>query len=63
MVRSQNDAAVFSRAAFRLVDEYEGRGQDAQALHVLDLVAASDVPAAEEAKRRIEKISNNGRFL
>ena len=60
---SDEARAVFSRAAFRLVDEYEGRGQDAQALHVLDLVAASDVPAAEEAKRRIEKISNNGRFL
>ena len=55
--------ASFSRAAFRLADEYESRGRDRQALHVLALVAESDVPAAEEAKRRMEKISNGGRLL
>lgn len=55
--------AVFSKAAFRLADEYESRGQDRQALDVLELVAESDVPAAEEANRRIDKIRSKGRFL
>jgi hypothetical protein len=34
-----------------------------QATSVLRLVASSDVPAAEEAARRIERISMKGRFL
>ena len=55
--------AVFSKAAFRLADEYEGRGQERPALGVLELVAESDVPAADEAARRIEKMKNKGRFL
>ena len=55
--------AVFSKAAFRLADEYESRGQDRQALDVLALVAESDVPAAGEASRRIDKIRSKGRFL
>ena len=63
-IRYNDEArALFSRAAFRLADEYEGRGRDRQALHVLELLAASDVPASDEAKRRMEKISNRGRFL
>ena len=55
--------AAFSRAALRLADEYEGRGRDRQALSVLELLAESDVPAAEEAKKRKAAISNKGRFL
>ena len=55
--------AAFSKAAFRLADEYEGRGQERPALGVLELVAESDVPAADEAARRIEKMKSKGRFL
>ena len=55
--------AAFSRAAFRLADEYESRGKGRQAMNVLELVADSDVLAAEEARRRIERISNSGSFL
>ena len=55
--------ACFSRAAFRLADEYESRGNDVQATNVLRLLADSDVPAAEEAARRITRISKKGRFL
>ena len=55
--------ASFSRAAFRLADEFESRGRDRQAVGVLRLVVESDVPAAEEAAKRIERISTKGRFL
>ena len=54
---------AFSRAAFRLADEYEGRGQELQTIRVLELVSESDVPAAAEAARRLERISKKGRFL
>jgi len=60
---SDGARAVFSRAAFRLADEYERRGKDRQSMAVLELVAESDVPAAVEARRRITKLSNKGRFL
>lgn len=52
--------AAFSRAAFWLADEYEMRGMPFQAVSVLKLVASSDVPAAEEAAKRIERISAKG---
>ena len=55
--------AAFSKSAFRLADVYESRGQDRQALDVLELVAGSDVPAADEAIRRINKMRSKGRFL
>ncbi|MBO7721496.1 MAG: tetratricopeptide repeat protein [Kiritimatiellae bacterium] len=55
--------AAFSTAAFRLADEFESRGRDRQAAGILELVAESDVPAAEEAMKRIERISNKGGFL
>lgn len=54
--------AVFSRAAFRLADEYESRGKNYQAVHILELVSGSDVPAAGEAKKRIEYINAKGVF-
>ena len=55
--------AAFSKSAFRLADEYENRGQGHQALRVLELVAESDVPAADEAVRRIDRMRRKGRFL
>ena len=63
-VRFSDEArAAFSRAAFHLADEYEIGGKDAQATSILELVVESDVPASEEARRRIEGISTKGRFL
>jgi len=55
--------ADFSRAAFRLADDYESQGNDVQAMNILKVVQDSDVPAAEEAAKRIERISKKGRFL
>ena len=55
--------AAFSRAAFRLADEYESRGKDFQAMHILELVVASDVPAADEAEKRLDRIQTKGKFL
>jgi len=55
--------AAFSRAAFRLAEEYESRGRNRQAQSILELVAESGVPASEEARRRMEKISGKGGFL
>lgn len=55
--------ASFSRAAFRLADEYESRGRDYQAVHVLELVVSSDVPASAEAEKRITRIQRKGNFL
>jgi len=55
--------AVFSKAAFRLAEEYEGRGRDRQALCILELVAESDVPASEEARKRMKGISGKGGLL
>lgn len=55
--------AAFSRAAFRLADEFEGRGKDYQAIGVLRLVVESGVPASEEAEKRIARISMKGKFL
>lgn len=63
-VRFDDEArAAFSRAAFRLADEFESRGRDYQAVHVLELVVASDVPASSEATKRIERIKKKGNFL
>ena len=63
-VRFDDEArAAFSRAAFRLAEEYESRGRDGQAISVLRLVEQSDVPAATEATKRIDRISKKGRFL
>ena len=63
-VRFDDEArAAFAKAAFRLADEFEGRGRDGEALHVLNLLATSDVQAAEEAKRRMDRLSTKGRFL
>ena len=55
--------ADFSRAAFRLAEEYESRGMEHQALSILSLIVASEVPATEEAARRINRIRKKGKFL
>lgn len=55
--------ATFARAAFRLADIHEDRGRLEQAVSVLRLVESSGVPAAEEASRRIRKLSMKGLFL
>ncbi len=63
-VRFGEDArAVFSRAAFRLADLFEGRGRDRSAVEILRLVEESAVPSAPEATKRIERILKKGRFL
>ncbi len=55
--------AAFTRAAFRIADHYESRGKDYQALGVLERVANSDVPAAQEALKRINAIREKGKIL
>ena len=63
-IRYDEDAvASFSRAAFRLAEEYESRGSDAQAVNVLRIVASSAVPASVEAEKRIERIHRKGQIL
>ena len=53
----------FARAAFRLSDEYERRGQDEKAKNILRLVIRSDVKvSAEEARRRLKRIKKKGSF-
>lgn len=54
--------SAFSRAAFRLADEYERRGKDWQTANILRLVAESDVPASGEAARRMERLMNKGKM-
>lgn len=55
--------ADFSRAAFRIAEEYESGGNDQQARSVLEILVGCGVPASEEAARRIERISKKGKFL
>ena len=62
-VRFDDDTrANFARAAFRLAEEYESRGMDFQAMHMLELVVASDVQSSDEAERRMERIHTKGMF-
>ena len=63
-IRYDDDAvASFSRAAFRLAEEYESRGSDMQAVNVLRLVVNAAVPASVEAEKRIERIHRKGQIL
>ncbi len=55
--------AFFARAAFALADHYESKGLDRQARRVLRHVAKSDVPAADEARKRIARLEAKGRVL
>ena len=55
--------AFFARAAFALADYYESKGLDRQARKVLRHVSKSDVPAADEARKRIARLEAKGRVL
>lgn len=52
--------AAFAKAAFRVADYHEGRGEVRQAIAALEHVATSDCPAAEEARRRIRRLESKG---
>ena len=52
--------AFFTRAAFILADYYASRGEGRQAVRVLDYLVKTGVPAAREARRRIEQIERKG---
>lgn len=63
-IRYDEDAiAAFSRAAFRLAEEYESRGADVQAVNILRLVLTASVPASVEAEKRIVRIHRKGQIL
>lgn len=63
-VRYDDEArAAFSRAAFALADEFASREMGLQMRRVLELVASSDVPAADEARKRLARVNAKGRFL
>ena len=53
----------FARAAFTLADYFEGRGDIKQARKVLELVATANVPASEEATKRIGRLGGKRSLL
>ena len=53
----------FARAAFALADYFAGAGDTVAAKHILERVVAADVPAAEEARRRLAAIKVKGGAL
>ena len=50
----------FSRAAFSLADYYAAAGDTLAVRKMLERVIASDVPAANEARRRLDELNANG---
>jgi tetratricopeptide (TPR) repeat protein len=50
----------FSRAAFSLVDYHAAAGDMQAVRKMLERIVASDVPAAKEAKRRLEELNAKG---
>lgn len=53
--------AVFVRAAFRLADVFEGRGENVQAANILKLVTAADAGSpSRDAKRRLQRLQKKG---
>ena len=52
--------AFFTRAAIILADYYESRGEARQAVRVLEYLVKTGVPAAREARRRIEQMERKG---
>ncbi len=52
--------SAYVRAAFALADHYESRGENLQAVRVLQLVVASGVPASDEARKRIRRLKEKG---
>lgn len=58
---SDKAKGTFARAAFRLADEFERRGEDRQAMNVLSLVSSSGVRAVQgEVKRRLARLKEKG---
>ena len=55
--------SAFARAAFRLSDIFESRGRPSQAVNILNLVVTSGLPAAVEAVRRRDRITQKGSSL
>ena len=54
---------IFARAAFRLADYYENRGEDFQAAQILKIVLSSSQGKADDARKRLENIRRKGRIL
>ncbi len=52
--------SAYARAVFALADHYELRGENLQAMRVLQLVVSSGIPAADEARKRIARIKKRG---
>ena len=50
----------FARSAFMLADYYESGGNFRAAMKILDKVVAANIPASEEAKKRIEELKKKG---
>lgn len=50
----------FSRAAFSLVNYYTEAGDTGAAKKMLERIVDSDVPAADEAKRRLKELNDKG---
>ena len=53
-------STFFSRAAFYLADYYAAAGENRTVQKILERVVKSDVPAAKEAKRRLEEMNLKG---
>ena len=51
----------FTRAAFILADWYEARGETRQAVRMLDYLVRTGVPAAREARQRIQRLEEKKR--
>lgn len=54
---------AFSRSAFRMAEIFQDRGRVQQAIAILKIVASSEVPASEEAAKRISELYKKGLFL
>lgn len=50
----------YARAVMKLADYYESRGEDVQARRVLEHLANSHLPSADEARRRVERLERKG---
>ena len=54
--------AFFTRAAFALADKYAARGERRPAVAILEHVVRSNLPAAKDAKAKIEELKSKGGF-
>lgn len=53
-------SAIFARTVMMLADFYESRGDDLRAVNILRYLADSQLPAKDEAKRRISLLREKG---